>query len=210
MHKFLFVLFLLALKLGHCQEGPFNKYKFLKLTDNSVIEHEDSIEALIYEFSGNSSDNFIHSIEANRQLKEVQLLNPPEEAIQQLLNADILPGLHTVFIFGFDQEELNLSPRAGLKHVWIYSEKLKSFRMISDSIARLEQLQLSMPELVDLKVNPALNKLDYLELIAPKLTTFPLTEMKKIGWLTVYCSFDHLPEVFCKLDQLQLFTYSNY
>lgn len=210
MKKFLLLICLFIFQIGICQDGPFNDYKFISLNHNESINHIDTIEALIYHFSGEECDNFINSINSNPQLKEIQLNNPPERAIQFVLNSDRLIDLNTFFIFGFDNDSLNVSPKMGLKHIWIYSESIKCFQLIGDSLYNLEQLQISMPELTKLKLNEALNKLDYLELIAPKLSFFPINEMQKIGWLTVYCSFSQLPIVFCQLENLQLFTFSNY
>jgi hypothetical protein len=210
MKKYLLIICLFTFQTGICQDGPFNDYKFISLKHGESINNIDSIEALIYHFSGNEYDNFINSINSNPQLKEIQLNNPPESAVQFILNSERLIDLNTLFIFGYDDDSLIVTPKMGLKHIWVYSEMIKSFQITGDSLYNIEQLQISMPELTDLKINEEFNKLEYLELIAPKLSSFPIYKMKNVSWLTVYCSFNQVPTVFCQLEKLQLLTYSNY
>jgi len=210
MKKYLLIIGLFAFQTGICQNGPFNDYKFIQLNQGESINHIDSIEALIYHFSGGECEGFINSINSNPQLKEIQLNNPPDVAVQFILNSEHLTDLNTLFIFGFGYDSLVVTPRMELKHIWIYSEKLKSFELVGDSLHTLEQLQISIPELIELKINEDLNKLQYLELIAPKLSSFPLFQMKSVGWLSVYCSFNQVPPVFCQLEKIQLLTFNNY
>lgn len=210
MEKYLLLVYLFIFQTGICQDAPFNDYKFVSLYQGESIDQIDTVEALIYHFSSEECDRFFQAIDANPQLKEIQLNNPPERAVHYVLNSERLIDLNTVFIFGFYDDSLTITPKMGLKHIWIYSEMIKSFQLTGDSLCTLEQLQLSMPELTTWTVNEELNKLEYLELITPKLSFFPIVQMKNLGWLTVYSSFSQLPTVFCQLEMLQIFTFSNY
>ncbi len=210
MKKCLLIICLFISQTGICQSGPFNDYKFISLNPGESINHIDSIEALIYHFSGGECENFINSINSNPQLKEIQLNNPPDVAVQFILNSEHLTDLNTLFIFGFGYDSLVVTPRMKLKHIWVYSEMIKSFELVGDSLHALEQLQISMPELTEWKIIEDLNKLEYLELIAPKLSSFPLFQMSNVGWLSVYCSLNQVPPVFCQLEKIQLLTFNNY
>ena len=210
MKKYLIIICLFIFQTGICQNGPFNDYKFISLNPGESISHIDSIEALIYHFSVGECENFMNSINSNPQLKEIQLNNPPDVAVQFILNSEHLSDLNTLFIFGFGYDSLVVNPRMKLKHIWVYSEMIKSFELVGDSLHALEQLQISMPELTELKINEDLNKLEYLELIAPKLASFPLFQMSNVGWLSVHFALNQVPPVFCRLEKIQLLTFNNY
>lgn len=212
MRKVVTVLFLFNLLLTSVKaQGffPYNKgLPFLKILDNIVLPHIDSVKALFVEFRTDSISLFKETMKNNPQIVELQLKNPPQAAIQIVSELN-RKNLTHLFVHEYGGANLKVFDFPNIEFFSLESTKLEFLSMHSNFQA-LNILAINSPNLKEWQADSNFPSLGLIDLKAVKLSAFPIKELPGIEQFSFECSFDTIPNYLCKCKKLRLISFNNH
>lgn len=210
MHRYIVLLLLLLnTTSAFSQQEAYNDELKFKIIDNlNVLKASGSIQALIVNFKGSNTKKFCKTLRNNPQLKEVQLYNPTQKALNCLseISGDSITHL---FIVGCDTT-LTIPSFPQLELLSIKADDLITLDMSSANLDSLGLLHIESEKLCNWKSKTAYPKLGLIDLNAPALSEFPIHELQAIRQLSIYCSLNQFPSFLCECAALELISFKNY
>lgn len=207
--KTLFFSFLALFSWSQEEIGPYNDSLYYQIiSDDIELQQIDSLKIIIVKFEKQSIEQFKKTMINNPQLMEVQLYNPPKEAID-LLSELKNKELEYLFIKDYEGENLVLSQFPTLQFLSIESTKIKHLSMVNSDLKVLDLLALKIPTLIDWKTDSDFPNLGLIDLDAPFLEVFPIKSMPKISQFSFNCSFNDIPAYLCQCQELMFISLTN-
>lgn len=204
---FLFILLNSIVVLS--QHVSYNKeFKYEIINNKGVLKKSDSIQALIVNFDGTKTKKFCKSLKNNPQLKEVQLYNPTQGALDYLSEI-ISDSLTHLFIVGFDTN-LYLPSFPNLELLSIKADSLITLDMSNSDINSLDILNIESENLSNWKTKTEYKRLGLIDMDTPRLSEFPIKSLPTIMQFSIYCSFNEFPIFLCECVELELISFKNY
>lgn len=189
---------------------PYNKtfrYKFID--ENTVVDKDESLEALIIIFKNPVFENAQLSISNNPQLKEIKLFMPNQDIIKFISESN-LQGLSYLFIERYAGSFLEIAPLPDLEHLAIKSTALENLNMVNASLDKVAIVDIVTPKLAEWRTDTTMPNLELINLQAPLLSYFPIMHMPKIFQFMYSCSFKTLPTGLCDYTDLSIISFTNY
>lgn len=195
--------------LGVFDTIPYNDlFKFKLIDENTVVEKDDSLQALIIVFNHQLFENAKRSISNNPQLKEIKIFYGNQEFLEILSNSK-LPELTHLFFERFKETVLEVPAFPNIELLTIQSSELVSLNMMNSSLDQLMVLDLQTPELKNWNTAKYFPKLELIDIVAPVLDSFPIESMPNIFQFSYECSFKALPPNICSYSELQHISFNN-
>lgn len=189
---------------------PYNDELNFKIIDeNTILEKNDSLEALIIIFNKPFFKNAELSISNNAQLKEIKLFTASQELLEFISNSK-LPRLSHLFCARYQDSILELPSFPNIEHFTIQSSELVKLFMEGSELDKLNILDIYAPKLKNWRTAKFLPQLGLINLKAPLLKYFPIENMPKISQFSYYCSFKELPINLCEYKELLYISFCNY
>ncbi len=189
---------------------PYNKeFRYKLIDENTVVDKDDSLEALIIIFNNPVYENAQLSISNNPQLKEIKLFMPNQEIIK-FISENNLQSLTYLFIERYAGIALEIPPFSGLEHLTIKSSTVESLMMVNTVLDKVIILDIEAPKLIEWKTATVIPNVELINLQAPLLSYFPIEQMPKIFEFMFSCSFKMLPSGLCDYSDLRLISFTNY
>lgn len=208
-----FILFSTILNSQELREydlKPYNQDLNFKIIDeNDIIEKDDSLEALIIIFKNTFYKNVELSISNNPQLKEIKLFSSSQEMLK-FISESKLNKLTHVFFERYEGKTLDVPSFPIIEHLTIQSTELDNLNMINASLDKLDILDIDAPKLTEWSTTNFYPQLGLINLNAPLLENFPIENMPKIVQFSYYCSFKEWPLNLCEYKELSFISFKNY
>lgn len=189
---------------------PYNKeFRYKLIDENTVVDEDDSLEALIIIFKHPVFENAQLSFRNNPQLKEIKLFMPNQEIIK-FISENNLQSLTYLFIERYGGNTLEIPSFPGLEHLTIKSSTLESLNMVNAALDKVIILDIEAPKLTEWKTSASMPNVELINLQAQLLSNFPIEQMPKIFEFMFSCSFKVLPNGLCDYSDLRLISFTNY
>jgi hypothetical protein len=206
----LFSKFLFSQELSEYDLKPYNdELNFKILDENDVIEKNDSLEALIFVFNNPIYKNAELSISNNPQLKEIKLFASSQELLKFVSDSKLQKLTH-LFFERYEGSILEIPFFPNIEHLTIESSELVSLNMVNGELNKLDILDIAAPKLKNWSTTKFFPQLGLINLKAPLLEYFPIENMPKISQFSYYCSFKEIPLNFCNYKDLKFISFNNY
>ncbi len=213
MKKMLIAIFLTSFTFFSVKSQnlkPYNKgIYFLNISETDSVPYIDSLKILLIEFHANNISLFKEAMENNPQIIEVQMKNPPREAIEILSK---LNSKNLTYLFIHEYKGLNLEvPKfSNIILFLIESEELQNLSMLNSRFDSLRILAIDVLNLSIWTTDSVFPSLGLIDLKTINLPAFPITVMPKIRQFTFDCSFDEIPKYLCDCKDLTHISFQNY
>jgi hypothetical protein len=189
---------------------PYNhNLPFIRIFENEQLPYMESIKILLVEFKSDTISFFEESLKNNPQIIELQIMNPPQKAIN-VISENNNKNLTYLFIHTFKDTSLMIPKLPLIKFLSLESQTLEYLSMKGSNLDSLDLLVIKSPLLKEWKTDSILYSLGLIDLIAKKLSNFPIQAMPSIRQFSFDCSFTEIPGYLCNSKDLTHISFHNY
>lgn len=201
---------ILASFLTIAQQKPYNKqFPYAIIRNSETLEKIDSIQALIVNFESIELADFCKSLYNNPQIKEVQLYNTPQSALDSL-SSILGHSLTHLITEEYSASSMYLNPFEALDMLSVNSDVILTLDISKARLDLVNILTVSSNSLISWKTQQHFPELGLIDLEAPKLSALDIKSAPKLNQFSYHCSFEEIPKFLCACVQLELISFANY
>lgn len=204
-HYHFVIVFIFVGSLISCAQNIRISGSSAFIESDTALKTNVDVKALTVKFVESDISSFQKTILNNLHIKELELLDPPQYAIDFVLSELADFQLEKLINSNFSSKAINLMVELPIKEIELYCENPLIHVMFSGNNSKgIKKLTISGEKISALLFDGDLNSLKELDCFTPSLKAFPLFFSKDIERIRLTSADMNLERVFCNLTKIEL------